>query len=296
MGWKWYHNQSQEKLIKDGDAIPDGFERGRAPFCSETRDKIRAARSGRPHIVKDGVEKIISPEELDYYLEQGWVRGRAEFSAEANENIRRARKEFFENNPNWTNPTSWKPGRKTWNKGIPMKLEARIKLSNARLGTHLSEEMRLQRNRKEYITKKKNGTFNTSKPEEEFYALLLTLFDKEDIVRGYNDANRYPFNCDFYIKSKDLFIECNFHWTHGTHPFNPNDLKDVSDLEKLKESCSRSRYYESAVTVWSVKDPFKLETAVKNNINYVVIYNKEDIDDIISRIQGTCKDQRIFTK
>ena len=33
-----------------------------------------------------------------------------------------------------------------------------------------------------------------------------------------NKYDRYPFACDFYISSLDLFIECNYHWTHGGKP------------------------------------------------------------------------------
>ena len=53
-------------------------------------------------------------------------------------------------------------------------------------------------------TKRENHTFNTSQPEE-CYQLLLKKFDKEDIIRQYK-SKLYPFNCDFYIKSLDLYI------------------------------------------------------------------------------------------
>ena len=67
-----------------------------------------------------------------------------------------------------------------------------------------SEEIKL----KIYKTKKQNHSFNTSSYEDVFYSKLLLIFDSEDIIRQYYD-DRYPFNCDFYIKSKDLFIELN---------------------------------------------------------------------------------------
>jgi hypothetical protein len=40
---------------------------------------------------------------------------------------------------------------------------------------------------------------------------------------------------DIYIKSLDIFIECNFHWTHGGHWFNYNDEQDIKRLNFLKE-------------------------------------------------------------
>ena len=78
-------------------------------------------------------------------------------------------------------------------------------------------------------TKKKNGTFNSSKPEEDYYNLLKEKYGEEDVVRQYRDE-RYPFACDFYIKSLDLFIECNYSWTHGGHPFDENNEEDLKLL------------------------------------------------------------------
>ena len=62
-----------------------------------------------------------------------------------------------------------------------------------------------------YNTKKKNGTFNTSKPEIELYEFLQYMYPNSVIIKGYRDNARYPFNCDFYIKSIDEFIELNAH-------------------------------------------------------------------------------------
>ena len=53
--------------------------------------------------------------------------------------------------------------------------------------------------------------------------MLLIIFEKDDIIRQYYDKDRYPFNCDFYIKSKDLFIEYQGHPSHGYCPFNRNN-------------------------------------------------------------------------
>lgn len=78
---------------------------------------------------------------------------------------------------------------------------------------------------------KENNSFPSNKEEDSFYNLLLQIFPKEDIERQYSDS-RYPFNCDFYIRSLDLFIELNFHFTHGFHPFNSNSKEDQIQLEE----------------------------------------------------------------
>jgi len=51
--------------------------------------------------------------------------------------------------------------------------------------------------------------------EDNYYDELIAIYGANDIIRGYRDIrysnNGYKFQCDFYIKSEDLFIECNFH-------------------------------------------------------------------------------------
>lgn len=81
-------------------------------------------------------------------------------------------------------------------------------------------------------TLRQHNTFNTSKAEKITYDYLLTIYPKEDIEIQYDKDPRYPYNCDFYIKSQDLFIELNNHFTHGPHPFNPNNEEDVRLLKK----------------------------------------------------------------
>lgn len=67
-------------------------------------------------------------------------------------------------------------------------------------------------------TKKTNGTFNISKLEERAYELLCKHFNESNIIRQYK-SEEYPFNCDFYIKTTNTYIECNFTWTHNDHFF-----------------------------------------------------------------------------
>ena len=90
--------------------------------------------------------------------------------------------------------TRWYKGQKAHNKGIYGVVKQ-------------SQETIIKR----FDTMKKNNSFNKSKEEEKYYSYLLHLYSPEDIVRQYYDKDRYPFHCDFYIKSEDLFIELNKH-------------------------------------------------------------------------------------
>jgi len=135
-----------------------------------------------------------------------------------------------------------------------------------------------------YQSKLKNKTFNTSRPEEESYIRLVEFFGKENVVRQYKSQD-YPFQCDFYIRSENAYIECNFHWTHGYHWFDENNDADTANLAKLVEAADRLRkknpnkpnLYEKAIEVWTVRDPMKLATATKNNLNYIVFWNFDEL-------------------
>lgn len=133
---------------------------------------------------------------------------------------------------------------------------------------------------KTWKTKRKNGTFNTSKPEETFYLLLCDAYGEDDVFRQYKDLERYPFACDFYIKSQDLFIEMNIHWSHGGHFYDKNSKDDNNKLKTWVEKSKNkgSKYYHSAINVWTERDLLKKDTALKNNLNYVVFWD-QDLSD-----------------
>ena len=134
-----------------------------------------------------------------------------------------------------------------------------------------------------FSTFRKNGTFKSSKAEDSFYQSLLLSFDSGDIIRQYRDKARYPFNCDFYIKSLDLFIELNLHWTHGGRPFDPNNEECQRKLAIWQEKAKTSKYYKNAIHVWVISDQQKLMTAYKECLNYIAIYTMTD--DVASNIQ-----------
>ena len=61
-------------------------------------------------------------------------------------------------------------------------------------------------NAKQYNTKKKNNSFNVSSKEEQLFKLLLIQYP--DVIRQYKSSD-YPYSCDFYIPSLELYIELN---------------------------------------------------------------------------------------
>ena len=121
--------------------------------------------------------------------------------------------------------------------------------------------------------KRKNNTFNTSKSEQLTKELLQQKFDK--VLTQYKDE-RYPYLCDFYIPQFDLFIECNYHWTHGREPYDENNEKHQNRLKELQTK--NTEYYKNAVYTWTKLDLKKLEHFKKNNLNYKIFYSFKDFE------------------
>ena len=126
---------------------------------------------------------------------------------------------------------------------------------------------------KRNLTKLKNNTFNKSNDEDEVFKLLCLKFGNTNVIRQYK-SDKYPYRCDFYIKHIDLYIECNFHWTHGGHYYNTNNIDDNKRLIKLLSK--NSKYYKIAVYVWTELDIKKLNCAKLNNLNYKVFWKLDD--------------------
>jgi len=120
-------------------------------------------------------------------------------------------------------------------------------------------------------TKRKNKTFNVSKPEDETYLILKEKYP--DVIRQYS-SERYPFCCDFYIPSLDLYIECNYHWTHGNKPFEGTNEDNIK-LEQWKSK--NTMYYNNAIYTWTNLDVKKRNIAKQNNLNYKEIWNIKEL-------------------
>lgn len=167
-------------------------------------------------------------------------------------------------------------GSTSYNKGKHLSEEHKRKIGKANSislkGKHLPKDKLIIKTNKQYLTRKKNNSFNTSKPENELYESLLKDYPNKTILRNYKDENRYPFYCDFYIVEDDLFIELNAHWTHGGKPFNPNDEECIQQLNEWKEKAKTSQFVQNAIQTWTVRDVEKQRVAKENNLNYKVIY------------------------
>lgn len=81
-----------------------------------------------------------------------------------------------------------------------------------------------------------------------------------------------------------MFIELQGTWLHGLHPYNCNLIEDINKLNKWKSK--NTKFYDIAIKVWTISDPKKRETAKKNNLNYIELFNKEDIQLFLINLQN----------
>ena len=138
-------------------------------------------------------------------------------------------------------------------------------------------------------TLRKNCTYNKSKQEDKAYEILCNVFNKEDILRQYL-SDKYPYSCDFYIKSIDTYIEFNGHWTHGKHAYNKNSIEDQSYLEywinKMKQNSNKQHnFYKTAIYVWTKLDVNKRNTAKQNNLNFVEVWTITQLNNWLSTVK-----------
>lgn len=134
--------------------------------------------------------------------------------------------------------------------------------------------------KKGYETKKKNRTLTTSKPEQ----IIKTYLSLKFINIEYQYRSKeYPFACDFYIPSKNLYIEYQGYEGHGKKPYDSNNPKHIQQLliwkqkakEKEKLSNKKSKY-SRYIEVWTVRDPLKRKTAKDNGLNWLEFFTMDE--------------------
>lgn len=115
---------------------------------------------------------------------------------------------------------------------------------------------------------------NSSVFEVFVYKSLLDTFGEDDVLIDYGIHpydERYPYVCDFYIKSMDLFIELNVHFTHGGHWYDETNAADVLRKKHLLETDTLR--HKKFLDTWCNRDVMKRETARKSNIKLLAFWD-----------------------
>ena len=285
----WYNN-GQVQICTE--VCPEGFVKGMLPFTPEHRQKMSDSQKGR--IPWNKGLKTNTP---------AWNRG-----IPMSESTKQKRLETIKkNHPNGI--PAWNKGLKNcYSEDVTKRISNTLKtryasgelisktlgvkaspeklkhLRDSHLGKRLPPDKKERSLQKRYNTCKINNTFNSSSCEKKYYNLLIDKFGKTDVVKEYRE-DRYPYKCDFYIKSKALFIELNIYPTHGKHAFNPNDKDDILELERLKNEkqtriTSKGSIAKSwaavKIYVWTEYDPLKLKTLIDNKLNFKIYYREDE--------------------
>ena len=127
-----------------------------------------------------------------------------------------------------------------------------------------------------------------SKLENNFLNYLKLKYESDDIITQYK-SKEYPYYCDFYIKSINLYIEIQGHWTHNDHPFDINNLNDQQIMNIWRTKSLSDKYYKNALNTWTIKDVEKRNTAIQNNLNYLEIFGKTDLNKCIDIFENYIK-------
>lgn len=120
------------------------------------------------------------------------------------------------------------------------------------------------------LTKLKNNNINTSKAEFKVFIKLQKKFS--DVIHQYYSES-YPWVCDFYIPSLDLYIEYQEAWDHGYAPYT-GSVTDLAIIENWK--AKNNERYNSALKTWIERDVKKRNHAKENNLNWIEFFTYEE--------------------
>jgi len=135
--------------------------------------------------------------------------------------------------------------------------------------------------RKAHSTRKRNGSYTKSDPEDVVYSKLLSSFG--EVIRHYR-SDLYPFECDYYIPPKDMYIEYHGFWTHGLRPYDSSDADCVSKLKHWEERKTANPFYKNAIYTWTDLDVRKKETAKHNQLNWRAFYSINEVDKFLETV------------
>lgn len=148
-----------------------------------------------------------------------------------------------------------------------------------RYGAGNSTQVESIRN-KIFAARRNNGTLNSSFAEDALYELLVDCFGEDDVVRNVIVDKRYPYHVDFYIVSRDMFIELNGDKCHYTHWYDAASVSDrqvveswLANAKRIEADTKKTSKYRKYIKTWTETDVMKRNIAKQNNLNYLVFWD-----------------------
>ena len=106
-------------------------------------------------------------------------------------------------------------------------------------------------------------------------------------------TKEYPFACDYYIPSINVYIELQGSWTHGGKPYE-NTSEDNALVQTWRDK--HTKYYDNAIETWTVRDVKKRNIAKKNNLRYIELFPVKGKPDLTHYKQVIDKIYEEFTR
>lgn len=69
---------------------------------------------------------------------------------------------------------------------------------------------------------------------------------------------------------------------HGSHWYDTNSIHDKEKVALWEQGKKEHPQYDSAIKTWTIRDVYKRKIARENDLNYVVLWNEQDIDEWFS--------------
>ena len=135
---------------------------------------------------------------------------------------------------------------------------------------------------KVWQTCKEHMSYATSKEEDNIYKWLLEL--GYNVERSYK-SEEYPFNCDFYLKDFNVYIEYNgsqFH--HGYAYLGTKEDNEEYERLLLKASDNPKSQYNGIIDTWYFRDPNKRNCALSNNVNLLELYDCKTKESLYNQL------------
>lgn len=304
---KWYNNSIKEIQVKSSEPIPEGFVRGRLPKPKriDTLKKIVSKEELYQKFIVENIlfkdlpdifnvsdsdirmllthykitkdpklqaknrkytrtheQSILIGKKSSETQKQNWNKKSQQEKQEWAEKCRLAQQNISDEQRQEMNKKSI-----SWYTNLSDSEKAEVNKRRSETLKELWENCGDEIHTKRKVTEKQNRKLRTcrSVAEQKMYDILKQHYP--DTQYDVKVDDRYPFYCDFYIPSKDLFIELNAHPSHGRLPYS----------ELLFEEYSN--YPLKWVDVFARRDVKKRDTACENNLNYIMIYPQASLED-----------------
>lgn len=233
---------------------------------NEIRDKIK-----QTNLQKYGVENVFASEKIKQKLKDTWTtKYGVDCPAKSNqckEKSKQTCRDKYGVDYSFQSTNNKEKSKKTMLQkyGVDHNYKRPEIIENSKIKSH-SLEIEQKRCR----TKSKNHSLESYMKDN-----LIYIYEEEYF------SEKYPFCCDVYIPDLDLYIEINNHWVHCDHFYDSTDPNDIIRFNKVSELAKTNKYYANCLKTWTIKDIQKRDTAMKNYLNYVVLWNKSHIDKFL---------------